>query len=94
MFSDLMRLSRTGAALRLVFSHLAWLIVILTAVTATFLIAGTYSIHGQSPDDHGNTPATATPITLGTSISGRIDPGDDIDVFEIDLSQATGVTDI
>ncbi len=80
--------------MRLVFSHPAWLIAILAAVAVTFLIAGTYSIHGQSPDDHGNTPATATLITLGTSISGRIDPGDDMDVFEIDLSQATGVTDV
>ena len=68
--------------------------MILTAISATFLIASTYDIQGQSPDDHGNTPATATPIELGDSVVGRIDPGDDMEVFEIDLSQASGVTDV
>lgn len=74
--------------------HPAWRIVILTALAVTFFIGGTYSIQGQTPDDHGNTPATATPISLGDSVVGRIDPGDDMDVFEIDLSHATGTTDI
>ena len=80
--------------MRLIASHSAWRIVILTAFFVTFLIAGTYSIQGQTPDDHGNTPATATPVDLGDSVAGRIDPGDDMDVFEIDLSHATGTTDI
>ena len=94
MFSSPLPLDTTGAALRPVPSHRAWRIAILTAVTVASLLAGTYSIQGQSPDDHGNTPATATPIDLGDSVAGRIDPGDDIDVFEIDLSQATGMTDV
>ena len=33
-------------------------------------------------------------MLLGSSIAGRIDPGDDTDVFKLDLSQASGVTDI
>ena len=45
-------------------------------------------------DDHGNTFATATPLSLGSSIAGRIDHGDDHDVFEIDLSRASGPTDV
>ena len=48
----------------------------------------------QTADDHGDTFATATPLTLGSSMAGRIDHGDDHDVFEIDLSGASGLTDI
>ena len=88
------RLPKAGLTMRLIASHSALRIVILTAFSVTFLIAGTYSIQGQTPDDHGNTPATATPIDLGDSVAGRIDPGDDMDVFEIDLSHSTGTTDI
>lgn len=94
MLSALEHLTRTGFYMPFAFLHPAWRVLVLTAATVTFLIAGTYSIQGQSPDDHGNTPATATPINLGDSVVGRIDPGDDMDVFEIDLSQASGVTDV
>ena len=48
----------------------------------------------QTADDHGDTFATATPLTLGSSMAGRIDHGDDHDVFEIDLSGASGATDV
>ena len=48
----------------------------------------------QTADDHGDTFATATPLSLGSSIAGRIDHGDDHDVFEIDLSGASGLTDV
>ncbi|MBC2722189.1 MAG: YbhB/YbcL family Raf kinase inhibitor-like protein, partial [Desulfosporosinus sp.] len=34
------------------------------------------------PDDHGNTITSATQISLGTNVTGRIDPGGDIDVFK------------
>ena len=39
-------------------------------------------------DDHGNTIATATTLTLtvDTSVSGRIDPADDVDYFSIVIS--------
>ena len=39
-------------------------------------------------DNHGNTIATATTLTLtvDTSVSGRIDPADDVDYFRIDIS--------
>ena len=48
----------------------------------------------QTADDHGDTFATATPLSLGSSMAGRIDHGDDHDVFEIDLSGASGPTDV
>ena len=45
-------------------------------------------------DDHGDFPGTATPLPLGTSVAGRIDPGDDKDFFKLDLSSASGDTDV
>lgn len=72
----------------------SWRIMISVAIAISCLAVSTSLIVGQSADDHGNTPATATPLTLGTSIPGRIDPGDDVDVFVIDLTQASGLTDI
>ena len=63
-------------------------------VAVACLIISPDSTGGQSPDDHGNTPATATPVNLGDSVAGRINPGDDMDVFEIDLSHASRTTDV
>ena len=42
----------------------------------------------QAPDDHGNTLSDATPITLGTTVTGLISPGGDVDVFRFELSGA------
>ena len=42
-------------------------------------------------DDHGNTIATATTLTLNTSVSGRIDPAFDVDYFSIFISTPTFV---
>ena len=72
----------------------AWRMLVLSAVVASCLVISVNSAGGQTADDHGNTPSTATPIELGTSTAGRIDPGDDMDVFQIDLSDASGITDV
>ena len=48
----------------------------------------------QTADDHGDFPGTATPLPLGSSKAGRIDPGDERDVFKLDLSRASGDTDV
>ena len=48
----------------------------------------------QSSDDHGNFLNTATPLTLGASVAGRIDSGDDRDVFRLDLSVSAGIADV
>ena len=45
-------------------------------------------------DDHGDFPGTSTPLPLGSSKAGRIDPGDERDVFKLDLSRASGDTDV
>ena len=57
---------------------------------------GDYTIHAEkSPaDDHGNTPDDATTLSLGSTATGRIDPFDDRDVFKLDLSRASGLTDV
>ena len=72
----------------------AWRTILLAASIVFCLVLSSDRAGGQSYDDHGDTPATATLITLGTSVYGRIDPGDDTDVFKIDLSRASGPTDV
>ncbi len=66
-----------------------------TAAVAMGLLLIASNVGGQTDgDDHGNSFDTATPMELGTSVEGRIDPGDDRDVFKFDLSDATGPTDL
>ena len=48
----------------------------------------------QAADDHGNYLSNATNLPLGSSVAGRIDPGDDRDVFRLDLSRQSGSTDV
>ena len=48
----------------------------------------------QSADDHGNAFNTATDLSLGSSVAGRIDPDDDRDFFKLDLSGASAPTDV
>ena len=45
----------------------------------------------SSNDDHGNTRSTATSISLG-SLSGRIDPGGDLDYFRVQISSSGELT--
>ncbi len=52
------------------------------------------------PDDHGNTPGTATPFALGSTLSGVLEKAGDADVFRFTVSQrgfvalvAAGATD-
>ena len=69
--------------------------LILTISIASFLVLSTGGAGGQTvEDDHGDDFDTATLVELGSSVDGRIDPGDDRDVFKIDLSNASGPTDL
>ncbi len=54
----------------------------------------TSGVGGQESDDHGDTIRTASDLPLGSSIDGRIDPANDQDVFRLDLSEASGTTDV
>ena len=57
-------------------------------------LLGMGGLEAQSGDDHGNYLDTATTLSLGSSINGRIDPGDDRDIFRLDLSGRFGATDV
>ena len=69
--------------------------LILAVSVSSLLILSTGGAGGQTvEDDHGDDFDTATLVELGSSVDGRIDPGDDRDVFKIDLSEASGPTDL
>ena len=68
--------------------------LLLIALVALCFILSADVAAAQTADDHGDTFATATPLSLGSSMVGRIEHGDDHDVFKIDLSGASGPTDV
>ncbi len=68
-------------------------LVLALSLGLLFLVGGG-EVDAQTSDRHGNTFATATPLTLGSSVSGHLHDAEDWDVFSIDLSGASGVTDI
>ena len=69
--------------------------LILATAIALFLALNAGGAGAQTvEDDHGDTFDTSTLVELGSSVDGRIDPGDDRDVFKIDLSDASGQTDL
>ena len=61
--------------------------------SADRVATGDYTLHAMA-DDHGHFFDAATPLALGASSAGRIDPGFDRDVFKLDLSGASGTTDV
>ena len=69
--------------------------LIFTVSVASLLFLSSGGVGGQAvEDDHGDDYDTATLVELGSSVDGRIDPGNDRDVFKIDLSDASGQTDL
>ena len=66
----------------------------MAVAVALCLVVSPGEVAGQQIDRHGDTFATATPLTLGSSVPGHLHDGDDWDVFRIDLSGASGTTDI
>ena len=67
-------------------------IFLLAALLFFCFITGVGSVTAQTADDHGNYLDDATNLPLGSSVDGRIDPGNDLDVFKLDLSGASGYT--
>ena len=68
--------------------------MLLLAAVLFCCVTGAGSLTAQTTDDHGNSFSDATDLALGSSVAGRIDPGDDRDVFKLDLSGASGTTDV
>ena len=69
-------------------------LLLLAASLFFCFITGVGSVTAQTTDDHGNSLGDATNLPLGSSITGRISPGDDLDVFRLDLSGASGTTHV
>ena len=69
-------------------------VIVLAAAFGFLLLASAGEVVAQTNDRHGNTFATATPLALGSSVSGHLHDAEDWDVFSIDLSDATEATDI
>ena len=69
-------------------------VLTLAVAVALCMVVSPGEVQGQQTDRHGDTFATATPLTLGSSVPGHLHDGDDWDVFRIDLSGASGTTDI
>ena len=69
------------------------LLLLAFSVAISFIIS-VGGAEGQSTDDHGNYLDTATTLSLGSSAGGRIETGDDWDIFKLDLSGRSGSTDV
>ena len=69
-------------------------ILLLAAAVLFAFVTGAGSVMAQTADDHGDDINNATNLPLGSSVAGRIDPGDDLDIFKLDLSGASGNTHV
>ena len=67
---------------------------LLTVLLILCFILNTGSSMAQPSDDHGNTSATATALTLGTTVTGVIDPADDQDTFTFEIPVGIEVIDV
>ena len=87
-------LNTGGRPRRAQFLTLPERLLLITVSVLLCLILNAAGAGAQTNDDHGNTFASATPLSLGSSIAGRIDPGNDVDVFRLDLSSRSGLTEV
>ncbi len=69
------------------------ILVLAACLALCFSLSGD-STAAQPNDSHGDTFATATPVSLGSSTPGYLHDGDDWDVFKLDLSGESETTDI
>ena len=70
------------------------LLLAVAVAVSVCVTLGTGNAKAQPVDDHGNSPSTATTLSPDSAVAGRIDPGDDRDVFKLDLSGAPGTTHV
>src|SRR5471032_1666347 len=58
--------------------------------TLSSALGYTIKLGASIPDDYGNTLADAAPLALGTTLSGKVQANNDVDLFKTEL--AAGVT--
>ena len=63
-------------------------------LSALLFLLGVDGAGGQTADDHSDTIGAATPLPLGSSVEGRLDTGEDLDVFRLDLTTESSDTDV
>ena len=63
-----------------------------TANNCSSAVRVTVSSSGGGSDDHGNTRSGATSLSLGSSRSGRIETGSDVDYFRVRVSGSGTLT--
>ena len=51
-----------------------------------------YEGGGGGGDDHGDSPSSATPLAVGSSRSGQLEPGGDVDYFRVQVSSSGDLT--
>ena len=69
-------------------------ILLVLILTPLAFVGSLDSVLGQAGDDHSDSFDGATPISLGGSVAGRVDTAEDLDFFVLDLSTASGITDV
>ena len=62
--------------------------------SAVLLLLSADGAGGQTADDHGDNIGVATPLPLGSSVEGRLDSGEDLDVFRLDLTAESSDADV
>jgi hypothetical protein len=60
--------------------------------TGSYALRVEFSTTTTSPDDHGNTTATATAVTVGSSTNGVMNTSDDVDYFRVQLTGSGTLT--
>ena len=73
---------------------LVWKVILPAMYVVLCLVLNAGGAWVQAADDHGDALSTATNLPLGSSRAGRIDPGDDQDLFRLDLTGRSGSTDV
>ena len=72
----------------------SWRMLLLAVSVCFCFILSADGAGAQTADDHSDSLNTATDLPLGTPIAGRIAPAEDNDIFKLDLSGASGPTDV
>lgn len=63
-----------------------------SGATATLTFSLTVDAPASPSDDHGNTPQTATPVSIPSSTPGNLEVAEDVDYFRVEVTEAGRLT--